>query len=270
MAGWVIGDIHGCWRTLEALLGRIGWRPGGERLWLIGDLVNKGPASLQVLRWAEANRDRVECVLGNHDLLLIARADGAAPRRHGDRFDEVLAAPDRERLVGWLRSRPLITRVDDLVVVHAGVWPTWDWTQASQLAAEVGRAVAAPALMTDLYHRRRTPWQDDLDGFDRVAAAAAVLTRVRLIDTDGLPRLTTTVHPAQADADLAPWFEAPRMVDDGLRMVFGHWAMLGLLRTDGVTCIDSACVYGGALTAMRVADGTLVQQPLLDTVGSGE
>ncbi len=268
MADWVIGDIHGCWRTLTALLERLEWQPGGDRLWLIGDLVNKGPGSLEVLRWAEANRATVDSVLGNHDLLLIAQADGTAPRRSEDAFDEVLAAPDRERLIGWLRTRPLLARAADLVMVHAGVWPDWSWSEASENAAAVAREVAAPAGLGALYARRRTLWRDDLVGIERIAAAGAVLTRLRMIGPDGLPRLTTTVHPAAAPADLVPWFDCPRLVAEGLRVVFGHWAMLGLLRAGAVTCIDSACVYGGALTAMRISDGELVQQPLLDEVRS--
>jgi bis(5'-nucleosyl)-tetraphosphatase (symmetrical) len=261
MTTWIIGDLHGCWRTLDALLGRLDWSPRRDRIWLIGDLVNKGAGSLEVLRWAVSQSGAVDAVLGNHDLLLIAQADGAAPRREEDTLERVLDAPDADRLIGWLRTRPMLARVDDLVVVHAAVWPRWSMERAGREAAAVSRAVASPSRLAELYARRRTPWREGLEGIERTAAAAAVFTRLRMLDPDGVPRLTVTSHPDAAPDGLVPWYRSSRLLSDGVRMVFGHWAQLGLFREGPVTCIDSACVYGGPLTAMRAADGLLVQQP---------
>lgn len=260
MATWIIGDIHGCWRTLQLLLRRIDFRPGRDRIRLVGDLVNKGPGSLEVLRWAAGHDGAVDAVLGNHDLLLIAQADGAAPRRDEDTFDRLLDAPDADGLVRWLRRRPLLARYDDLVVVHAAVWPGWTWQEARDAAATVSAAVAEPDLLAEVYARRRTPWRDDLEGVDRVAAAAAVFTRLRMLDRNGVARLTVTDHPDAVADELVPWYRTAHLPEDGLRMVFGHWAQLGLFRDGRVTCLDSACVYGGALSAMRASDGLLVQQ----------
>ncbi len=260
MATWIIGDVHGCWRTLQLLLRRIDFRTGRDRIRLVGDLVNKGAGSLEVLRWAAGHDGVVDAVLGNHDLLLIAQADGAVPRRDEDTLDRLLDAPDADGLVDWLRRRPLLARYDDLVVVHAAVWPGWTWQRARDAADAVSQAVVDPGRLAEVYQRRRTPWRDDLEGFDRVAAAAAVFTRLRMLDRDGVARLTVTDHPDAVADELVPWYRTARILEEGLRVVFGHWAQLGLLRDGAVTCVDSACVYGGPLTAMRAADGFLVQQ----------
>jgi len=261
MATWIIGDVHGCWKTLQMLLRRIDWRPGRDRIRLVGDLVNKGAGSLEVLRWAVGHDGAVDAVLGNHDLLLIAQADGAAPRRDQDTLGRLLDAPDAEDLLRWLRRRPLLVRYGDLVVVHAAVWPRWTWRQACHAAEMVSEAVAAPGPLAEVYQRRRTPWRDDLEGVERVAAAAAVFTRLRMLDRDGVARLRVTDHPDAVAGELVPWYRNARLPSEGLRVVFGHWAQLGLHREGPVTCLDSACVYGGPLTAMRAEDGSLVQQP---------
>jgi bis(5'-nucleosyl)-tetraphosphatase (symmetrical) len=263
MADWVIGDIHGCWRTLERLLDRIGWDPSADRVWLIGDLVNKGTGSLAVLRWAADPANRVEAVLGNHDLHLLARATGVADHRTEDTFDDVLEADDHEQLLTWLRGRPLLVEHDDTVLVHAGLHPSWNLTDAVELAAEVRAVLGMPDGLRALYARRKTPWSDGLDGIDRAAAGLAIFTRVRVLEPDGTPVWEFTGPPEEAPADTVAWWECSRAVVRGRTVVFGHWARLGLVVVDGVRCLDGACVYGGDLAALRLEDGELVTQAVV-------
>jgi len=263
MADWVIGDIHGCWRTLERLLDRIGWNPRSDRVWLIGDLVNKGTGSLEVLRWATNPEHRVDSVLGNHDLHLLGRAAGVADHRTEDTFDDVMDAPDREPLLDWLRRRPLLIELGDTVLVHAGMHPSWSLDLARVLADDVRRGLTGSDGVRELYARRRVRWSDDVEGLDRVAAALAVFTRIRMVQTDGRPLLGFTGAPEEAPGGTVPWWHGARSVVDGRTLVFGHWARLGLTDLDGVRCLDGACVYGGDLAALRLGDGELVTVPLV-------
>jgi len=263
MADWVIGDIHGCWRTLERLLVRIGWNPHSDRVWLIGDLVNKGTGSLEVLRWAAEPANGVDAVLGNHDVHLLARAAGVAGHRTEDTFRDVLDAPDREPLLDWLRRRPLLIEVGDTMLVHAGVHPTWSRAEAVDLADDVHRILREEDGIRALYSRRRTPWSDGLDGIDRAAAALAVFTRARMLAPDGTPVWEFTGPPEEAPAGTVAWWEGARVCARRRTVVFGHWARLGLAVVDGVRCLDGACVYGGDLAALRLGDGELVTVPLV-------
>ncbi|GAG40522.1 unnamed protein product, partial [marine sediment metagenome] len=194
MATYVIGDIHGCWQTLQRLLARIEWNPTVDELWLVGDLVNRGPASLEVLRWA-ANQQRLVAVLGNHDLHLLARAEGLVDGRSEDMIDEVLDAPDRDHLLAWLRARPFIHVRDDVVMVHAGLWPGWDVEDAAGLALGASDRLAGPGgheFLSRLNTKPRIKWRTDLEGDDRLAAAAAIFTRLRVVRSDGRPKLDFT------------------------------------------------------------------------------
>ncbi len=262
MTTWAIGDIHGCWETLQRLLDRIRWDPAADELWLVGDLVNRGPLSLEVLRWARDNSDRIVSVLGNHDLHLLARARGLRPDRPEDRLDQVLAAGDRDELLQWLRMRPFLHRRDDLIMVHAGLWPGWTAVEAEIIAAE------ASAELEDSLHRFRMKpkpkWGPELAGVDRQAAAAAVFTLLRTVHPDGRPNFHYAGPPDGAPDDCRPWYEDSMVVADGHGVIFGHWALLGFHRDGEVTCLDSGCVYGGSLTALCLDDGRMVQQPLAD------
>jgi bis(5'-nucleosyl)-tetraphosphatase (symmetrical) len=269
MATYVIGDIHGCWETLQRLLERIDWRPSKDRLWLVGDLVNRGPGSLAVLRWAVEHDNDIVSVLGNHDLHLIARAEGLTHERTGDALDEVLEAPDRDRLVGWLRKRPLIHREEDVLMVHAGLWPPWVADEAVSLADEISRLLRGDGwreFLGRLVRKPRPKWHPDLEGADRLAAAAAIFTRLRVVRNDNSPKLGFTGPPDEAPEGCTPWFRVSMVVAQGLSVVFGHWAMLGFYRDERVTCLDSGCVYGGQLTALRLSDGRVCQQPVLDPI----
>ncbi len=263
-ATWVIGDIHGCWWTLQQLLCAISWRPEGDRLVLVGDLVNKGPGSLEVLRWARRHAEAVDVVLGNHDLHLLAVAAGVGRAGRGDRFGEVLSAPDRDQLLDWLRTRCFAVSVSDVLVVHAGVWPTWTPVRALEAAGELERALAGPGwrqLLAALYRGGVRQWRDELVGGARECAAASVLTRLRMLSGDGRARYAFTGAPEDAPEGWWPWYERSPIPGSGTTVVFGHWARLGHRRLEGAICLDSGCAYGGALTALRVHDHHVVQQP---------
>ena len=260
MADWVIGDIHGCWETLQRLLERIRWDGTRDRLWLIGDLVNRGPGSLAVLRWA-AREPRLDAILGNHDLHLLARAAKLVGARPGDRLEEVLASEDREDLLGWLWRRPLIQRLGGTVLVHAGLLPEWDAAAAQSLADSASRRL--DALLPLLARKPRPKWSADVDGDERLAAAVAIFTRLRVVRADGRPKLSFTATPESAPEGCRPWFEGSRLVAEGNRAVFGHWALMGFRRGPGAVCIDSGCVYGGRLTALRLDDDTALHQPVV-------
>lgn len=273
MATWVIGDVHGCWQTLQALLERIEWQPGRDRLWLVGDLVNRGPSSLEVLRWAHEHRDRLVVVLGNHDLHLLARAAGVAARKKDDVLEEVLAADDREQLLGWLRRRPLMHSFGPYVMVHAGFAPEWNIEFSRQLALAASHGLcdgAGTHLLSLVYSRRKKPWRADLESDQLLASAIAVMTRVRMVGEDGRARFGFSGPPGAAPAGWSPWFRFSAVRRQGYTVIFGHWAMFGLYRAQDVVCLDSGCVYGGRLTAISLDSGRVEQEPLLDDVGAIE
>jgi len=277
MATYVIGDVHGCSETLEELLARIPFRAGEDRLWLVGDLVNRGPDSLGVLRWARAAAaemvERFVAVLGNHEVHLLARAAGVAEPRPQDTLDELLAAPDREALVAWVRGLPLLHRDGDTLLVHGGLLPSWTPDQAEALAREVEallRSADGDRLLA-CYAARDGRFDDHCRGGDpaaRAGCALAVLTLLRVVRPDGRPRCDFTGRPEEAPPGDLPWFAVPGRRSEGARVVFGHWATLGLHVEPPVHGVDSGCVWGGALTALRLDDGALFQAPRRDEVGS--
>jgi bis(5'-nucleosyl)-tetraphosphatase (symmetrical) len=252
------------------LLEEIEWRPDRDELWFVGDLVNRGPSSLEVLRWAVRNRDRVTVVLGNHDLHLLSRAVGAAPERTEDTLDAVLGAADRRELLGWLRERPLLHHFGPFVMVHAGLMPEWDIEQASELSREVESRLSGTgheSLLRTLVGRRKKGWSGDLENEKSAASAAAVFSRLRMVDAEGGAQLKFTGSMDDAPANWRPWFQVSAVRSQGYHLLFGHWAMLGFTSGPGYVCLDSGCVYGGGLSALRLEDGALVQQPLVDEVG---
>jgi len=263
MGHWVIGDVHGCFETLERLLRRIGWHSAaGDDLVLIGDLASKGPAALEVLRWARAHAGKVEAVLGNHDLHLLARAFGIVGPRPGDALDTVLAAPDREALIEWLWNRPLLLEESGWIVVHAGIRPTWDASAARAAARRIEavlRGTGGVALLRRLYRPPRPGRQLGGDDDEEPAADLSVLTRLRFVDRSGRPCWGSDGPPEDAPAGCRPWFSGSHRARPPV--VFGHWAALGLYRGNGVVGLDTGCVYGGSLSALRLEDGLVVQEP---------
>ena len=268
MATWVIGDVHGCWLTLQKLLDKIRWKPKVDSLWFVGDLVNRGPSSLEVLRWARENSERLVVVLGNHDLHLLARSLGAAKKRQEDTLEEILEAPDRDHLLGWLRTRPLLHRFGPYVMVHAGLAPDWNISLATGLAEKLSAQISGPQgdeMIRILYAKRKTAWDVDLRGDDQLAAAAANFTRMRMVDADGRARLDYAGPPGVAPEGWRPWYARSAVRSQGYRLLFGHWAQFGFYRARDAVCLDSGCVYGGRLTALCLNDGSVVQEDSIDT-----
>lgn len=256
MARWAIGDVQGCCAELRQLLARIRYSPSRDRLWFTGDLVNRGPESLESLRLVHSLGDSAVTVLGNHDLHLLAVGLAGAKLRKGDTLDDVLAAPDRERLLEWLLQRPLLHRENTDVLVHAGLLPQWTGAQALQLADEVSAQLARlpAAVLGRMYGNEPDRWSDSLRGADRLRLCINAFTRLRFCDASGRIDLQRKDAPADVPPPWMPWFKVPARANGELRIVFGHWSALGLYRGDGVIGLDSGCVWGGALTALNLDD----------------
>jgi bis(5'-nucleosyl)-tetraphosphatase (symmetrical) len=260
MATYAIGDVQGCWDNLRALLARIAPGPG-DRLWLTGDLVNRGPRSLEVLRWARDQGDRLVAVLGNHDLHLISCARGIRKPRRSDTFHDLLEAPDRDELVAWLARRPLLHREGDWMMVHAGLLPDWSAADAEHLAREVEATGLSDRLLGSWRDAPRR-WRDDLDAGDRHALAVSVFATIRCVDRAGAVDRDFDGPPQEAPPGLVPWFDHPaRRTRGEVKIACGHWAALGLLVRPDLAALDSGCVWGGVLTALRLDDGALFQVP---------
>jgi bis(5'-nucleosyl)-tetraphosphatase (symmetrical) len=258
LSTYVLGDIHGCFRTLERLLETIEYDKSTDRIWLVGDLVNRGPASLEVLRWAVAQGDRLVTVLGNHDLHLLGRAAGVRREQPGDTLQPILEASDRTDLLSWLRTRPFIHRQDELVLVHAGLLPEWSVETAEKRAGH---------CMAWLSNDEDGEFLDRVfasEPGDRVAHDANVFTRLRICSPDGSMIPTFGGTREQMPEGAVPWFELPDRHAASHTIIYGHWAALGLNLLPGIVGLDSGCVWGGVLTALRLEDQTLFQQPTLD------
>lgn len=252
MSRYAIGDIQGCCDELRSLLERIGFSADRDRLWLVGDLVNRGPQSLEVLRFVRALGDNVIVVLGNHDLHLLAVACGCRAARRNDTLDGILRAPDRDALLEWLATRPLAHFEAGDLLVHAGVVPQWTPETTLAVAREVEFALRHEPrdLFEHMYGDEPDHWSEDLAGMDRLRFAINVLTRVRVCTSEGRINLRMKGKPPGGDSPWLPWFEVRNRRTRGARVVFGHWSALGLIVRDDVIGLDSGCVWGGALTAL--------------------
>lgn len=271
MATYAIGDVHGCFDTLQHLLRRIQYDRLHDRLWFVGDLVNRGPRSLDVLRWVSGEGDRAVAVLGNHDLHLLGLAWGVSPAKRRDSLEDVLAAPDRDDLLDWLRRRPLLHREQGWVMVHAGLFPVWSVDKAERLAREVEerlRGDKAAELVGATEKKAADRWKSGLEGIDRARTALAGFVRLRTVDGDGRMCAEFSGPPREAPKGCLPWFAVPGRKNAGERVVFGHWAALGLWIEDGVAGLDTGCAWGRELTALRLEDGKVFRQPAVES-GSG-
>ncbi len=247
---WAIGDVQGCDGSLRELLAQL---PSSARLVFVGDLVNRGPRSLEALRRVRSLGDRAVALLGNHDLHLLAAAAGIRPRHDDDTLDEILAAPDREELIDWLRTRPLAYREGGALFVHAGVLPPWTVEKTLALAAEVEARLRAPdyrTFLATMYGNQPARWDDRLAGADRARCVINALTRLRFVAADGTMDLKIKEGAAAAPPGFSPWFDHPARATRGTPVVFGHWSTLGLMLRDDAVCLDTGCVWGGALTAL--------------------
>lgn len=256
MARWAIGDIQGCADELTALIARIGFRSDRDRIWFVGDLVNRGPYSLKVLRLVRALADNAVCVLGNHDLHLLAVALGKARVRKRDTLEDILEARDRDALIEWLAQRPLAhyAAAEHDLLVHAGVVPQWSVDDTLALASEVQQALRLKpeALLAAMYGDEPDRWQSTLRGTDRLRFAVNVLTRLRFCTAEGRIDFRQKGRPDSVPQPWMPWFRAPNRIAAGTRIIFGHWSALGYYNAEGVVGLDTGCVWGGALTALNL------------------
>jgi bis(5'-nucleosyl)-tetraphosphatase (symmetrical) len=267
LARYAIGDIQGCYTQLRALIERLRFSPDRDQLWLVGDLVNRGPQSLEVLRYVRALGDSAVVVLGNHDLHLLALAHGRHKRRSNDTLDVIFEAADRDAILEWLLTRPLAhfdaARGD--LMVHAGVVPQWTAPMTVELAGSVSTALArdAPAFFERMYGDHPDRWSEELRGMERLRFAINALTRMRVCTADGRIDVKMKGPPNEARLPYRPWFEHAARLTRDVRVIFGHWSALGLIQAHGVVGLDTGCVWGGALTALNLDDGTA--QPLCES-----
>lgn len=263
MATYAIGDVHGCFGTLQRLLRKLPYDPGRDRLWFVGDLVNRGPCSLEVLRWAAEQGDRIVAVLGNHDLHLLARAAGVAEAKKKDTLEEILEAKDRDDLLDWLRNRPLVHREGEALLVHAGLFPEWSPADAERVAREVEerlRSEKAPKLLAAAEQKAPEKWKESLTGQERARTALAGFARLRTLDGEGRLCADFSGPPALAPKGCRPWYAVPDRKSAGVTVIFGHWAALGLRIKDGVAALDTGCAWGRQLTALRLDDWRVFQE----------
>ena len=255
---YLVGDLQGCCDAFERLLAEVGYSPSRDHVWVLGDIVNRGPGSLAALRRLRALGDSAGCLLGNHDLHLLAVAAEARGAHRDDTLADVLAAPDREALLDWLRCQRLAAFDEGWLLVHAGVVPQWDREQTLALAGEVEAVLRGPAagdFLQAMYGNRPDRWSPSLHGTDRLRLIVNVLTRIRFCDADGRLDFETKEGAGAARPGFAPWFEIEGRRTLGQPVAFGHWSTLGLVNRADLLSLDTGCVWGGALTAVRVDGG---------------
>jgi bis(5'-nucleosyl)-tetraphosphatase (symmetrical) len=257
MAVYAIGDVQGCYAELQALLGKIGFDAAHDHLWFTGDLVNRGPESLETLRFVRGLGEAAVTVLGNHDLHLLAAACGF-PLSHDDHtLDAVLGAPDRGSLIDWLRRQPLLHHDSALgfTMIHAGLPPQWDLPLAQRCAAEVQAALRGEGFAELIEHMRGNKprvWGEDLEDYDRLRFSINCFTRLRFCDAGGRLDFRSKGPPGTQPEGLYPWYAIPGRASEGLNIIFGHWSTLRDYGYPGIHPVDSACLWGGALTALRI------------------
>ncbi len=253
---YLIGDVQGCCSALEQLLRQIDFSASRDHIYLLGDLVNRGPRSLHTLRLLRDLGTSATCLLGNHDLHLLAVAQGVRRAHRSDTVAEILAAPDREALLDWVRQRRMACHAEGWLMVHAGVVPQWDLATTLALAGEVERQLQSAdlhAFLAVMYGNEPSIWVETLAGPDRLRFAINVLTRIRFCDAEG--RLEMQTKTDSAPPGYTPWFEAPGRRTEDVPIAFGHWSTLGLINRPDLLSLDTGCVWGGSLTAVRVDGG---------------
>ncbi len=255
MAIYAIGDIQGCFDQLQRLLDKINFNPAIDQLWFAGDLVNRGPDSLETLRFIKGLGDSAICVLGNHDLHLLAVSRKTRKTKRDDSLQEILNASDCDELLLWIRHRPLIHRMEHFCLIHAGLPPQWDVEQASTLAREVEEILVSDdyeILLKEMYGDAPNQWSDTLEGWNRIRLIINCFTRLRYCNYDGKLDLSCKATPGNQPKNLVPWFKIKNRRSRSTCIIFGHWSALGFHAGDNCYCIDSGCVWGGHLTALRL------------------
>jgi bis(5'-nucleosyl)-tetraphosphatase (symmetrical) len=256
MALYLIGDVQGCDAALGRLLARISYSPSRDTLYLLGDLVNRGPDSAAVLRRLMGYGDSARCLLGNHDLSLLAVAYGHRAPHRNDTMDSILQAEDRDAMLEWLRAQKMAMREHGLLMVHGGVLPQWDAGKVMELAREVEDVVQGPGLaefLPQMYGNEPDQWSDSLQGAPRLRVIVNALTRLRFCTPDGVMHLKATGGLGDAPPGTLPWFDVPGRKTSGETIAFGHWSTLGYLRRKDIISLDTGCVWGGCLSALRLS-----------------
>ena len=268
MAIYAVGDIQGCHTELVQLLEKINFDQASDTLWLVGDLVNRGPDSLQVLRLVKSLGDAAITVLGNHDLHLLAVASGEDRLHRGDTLNEILAAPDREELMFWLRNQRLLHVEGDFVLVHAGLLPGWTVEQSISLAHEVETALQSDDyvdFLAHMYGNQPNAWDDELTGFKRLRVITNALTRMRICTERGKMEFDFKAEIQNIPEGYRPWFDVPARKSAEATVVFGHWSALGLMVKSNAIALDTGCLWGGPLTAIRLEDRQIIQVACADS-----
>jgi bis(5'-nucleosyl)-tetraphosphatase (symmetrical) len=256
MSIYWVGDIQGCNAPLGRLLEQVDFSPSRDTLYVLGDLVNRGPDSAGVLRRLMDLGTAVQCVLGNHDLHLLAVAAGAGRIKPKDTLDDILQAPDRTAMLDWLRHQRMAIQAHGVLMVHAGMLPGWSAQQTLALAAEVECVLCGPDLpdfLHQMYGNSPAAWRDDLVGMDRLRVIVNALTRLRFCSADGVMEFAAKEGAHAAPDGFMPWFDVPGRQTAGAVVAFGHWSTLGGLQRPDVWALDTGCVWGGCLSAMRMA-----------------
>ncbi len=262
MTTYAIGDIQGCYHAFQALLERIGFDERKDRLWLVGDLVNRGSGSLEVLRWCFAHQNSLRVVLGNHDLHALVVAHGIVSAHKGDTLDALLAAADSTALLGWLRQQHLAYREHDCLMVHAGLLPQWDTEQALSCAAEVEAFLRGPdylSFLTHMYGNLPNQWDESLAGIDRLRLITNAMTRLRVCTATGEMEFKFKGELQDIPSGYMPWFDVPNRATQQTEIIFGHWSALGLQQRKNLYALDTGCLWGGKLTAMDIHSKQIAQ-----------
>jgi bis(5'-nucleosyl)-tetraphosphatase (symmetrical) len=255
---YLMGDVQGCCDAFERLLAEIGFSPSRDHLVVVGDLVNRGPDSLGTLKRLRAFGDAVTCLLGNHDLHLLAVAHGVRKPRKDDTLDDILGSKKREEWLDWLRQRRMAHRLDGWLLVHAGVVPQWDADQTLALAAEIEAQLRGPGLqdmLNTMYGNEPAQWSDTLQGPERWRFIINVLTRIRFCTLDGELDLKIKEGADAAPPGFKPWFDVAGRRSQGTPIAFGHWSTLGRIDRSDLLALDTGCVWGGQLSAVRIDGG---------------
>lgn len=264
MTTFAIGDVQGCYAEFRQLLDLIRFDRTKDKLWLVGDIVNRGPDSLSVLRYVKALDETAVMVLGNHDLHLLMVAEGCGKMNRNDTLGDILAAPDRDELLCWLRRRPLLHINGNYVMVHAGLLPSWSIGQASQLAKSVENALRGNGfheLCAHMYGNQPDHWDENLEGYERLRVVINAMTRMRVCTPDGKMNFAHKGLEKDIPQGYVAWFEAPGRASREATILCGHWSALGLKITDNVLALDTGCLWGGSLTAIRLDDRKIFQVP---------
>ena len=267
MATYAIGDIQGCYHAFQALLARIEFNPEIDELWLVGDLINRGKGSLEVLRWCYAHQDCLKVVLGNHDLHALVVAAGFVRAHKGDTLDALLAADDKDALLNWLRHQRLAyqaepTPGEHYLMVHAGLLPQWTAENTMCYAAEVEAMLQGEAhldFLAHMYGNLPNRWHDDLRGIDRLRVITNAMTRLRVCTQLGEMEFQFKGELADVPQNFSPWFDVPSRATQDVQVIFGHWSALGLQQRANVYALDTGCLWGGQLTAMNLQTKEIIQ-----------